>query len=97
MQCRVCAWHSLAPVIMGSGSASGGLKVSNIIACPRQWGILGIRGRTIEVAIGERGNGERLWIETEKNRDKKMVRETVAKVEEIGVKAKMSCDGKQCL
>ena len=49
--------------------------------------ILGIRGRTIEVAIGERGNGERLWIETEKNRDKKMVRETVAKVLEIGVKA----------
>ena len=97
MQCRVCAWHSLAPVVMGSGSASGGLKVSNIIACPRQWGILGIRGRTIEVAIGERGNGERLWIETEKNRDKKMVREMVAKVEEIGVKAKMSCDGKQCL
>ena len=87
MQCRVCAWHSLAPVVMGSGSASGGLKVSNIIACPRQWGILGIRGRTIEVAIGERGNGERLWIETEKNRDKKMVRETVAKVLEIGVKA----------
>ena len=56
-----------------------------------------IRGRQIEVGIGERGNGESLWMEPEKNGDKKMVRETVAKVEEIGVKAKMSCDGKQCL
>ena len=54
---------------------------------PNSGEILGIRGRTIEVAIGERGNGESLWMEPEKNRDKKMVRETVAKVLEIGVKA----------
>ena len=49
--------------------------------------ILCIRGRQIKVGIGERGNGESLWMEPEKNGDKKMVRETVAKVLEIGVKA----------
>ena len=45
--------------------------------------ILCIRGRQIEVGIGERGNGESLWMEPEKNGDKKMVRETVGKVETV--------------
>ena len=53
-------------------------------------------GITTEEIIGERGNGESLWVEPERTADREMVRKMMGKALEIGVTAVMENNVYRC-